>query len=152
MHPWYIKDAAMLSIGFAELDILPYFLLMKFSNVPYQRSLQYEMSNFVYHALCLLVSNLKFHVSNSKKRVFTPYESCRRNFVSQNAKALAPFLSIPLSQAGPSYAAPFLCSPLPLHLPLFLILCFCTVSVREWKWERTNICSLLPFTHSAGCR
>lgn len=73
MHLWYIEDAAMLSIGFAELDILlPSFLLMQFSNVPYQRSLQCEMSNFAYLALFLLVSNLKFHVSNSKKSVFTP--------------------------------------------------------------------------------
>lgn len=48
---------------------------MQFSNMPYQRSFQKNLiSYFAYLALCLLVSNLKFHVSNSKKekRVFTP--------------------------------------------------------------------------------
>lgn len=42
---------------------------MQFSNMPYQRSFQKNlMSYFAYLALCLLVSNLKFHVSNSKKK------------------------------------------------------------------------------------
>lgn len=47
---------------------------MQFPNMPYQRSFQKNlMSYFAYLALCLLVSNLKFHVPNSKKkRVFTP--------------------------------------------------------------------------------
>lgn len=98
---------------------------MQFSNMPYQRSFQKNlMSYFAYLALCLLVSNLKFYVTNSKKEkksIYSSYESGRPNFVSL-------FLSLSLSINQALLMLLLFCAVLCLCAWLSLSICFRTVT------------------------